>query len=198
MVNWPDDAAKLRGYDRLAAENEQLRREGVPGVMHEVDKSFHKLAIQERDYARLQVEHRERELAELRSGNIPDLRKAREAWMHEIRRLLPVIMRNALASAIVAMADQVFNAYDAHLMRLVKQLGESGLTRENAELKTRVQQLHAELDDQRQVRVLLCPSPHIPAAMATSMGEEDGTLIRASDDPTLEWVLKEGAWVPTA
>lgn len=128
MVMWPEDAARLADYDRLAAELARVKTEGTPGVMHEVDRSFYNLVIQERDYARLQVENRNQQLGELRAE---------------------------------------------------------------------VQRLKAQLDEVQHRRVLLCPSAHIPAAMATSMGEEDGTLIRASDDPGLEWVLKEGAWVPT-
>jgi chromosome segregation ATPase len=174
MVNWPEQARKLRDYDRVAAELEQLRlqharllqqaadetervrkqrdhayaverdqsaelaklrTEGVPGVVHEVDKAFHALAIKERDYARVQTGNRDLELGEMRS-----------------------------------------------------QIGE---------LKAEVGRLKAELDTAQRRKVLLCPSVHIPEAMSTSMGEEDGTLIRASDDPTLEWVLKEGAWTPT-
>ena len=40
----------------LEAEVERLKREGTPGVMHEVDRAFLDLAIQERDYWRWKAE----------------------------------------------------------------------------------------------------------------------------------------------
>lgn len=52
---------------QLEAEITRLRREGVPGVMHEIDKAFHKLAIQERDYARTQVANRDAEIGRLQA-----------------------------------------------------------------------------------------------------------------------------------
>jgi len=48
------------------AEIARLRKEGVPGVMHEVDRGFYDLAIQERDYARTQVESRDADIARFR------------------------------------------------------------------------------------------------------------------------------------
>jgi hypothetical protein len=47
-----------RDLDRARAEIERLKREGVPGVMHEVDQSFYDLAVKERNYARLVAENR--------------------------------------------------------------------------------------------------------------------------------------------
>lgn len=39
--------------------------EPQPGVMHDVDRAFYELAVQERDYARLQVENRNHQIGEL-------------------------------------------------------------------------------------------------------------------------------------
>lgn len=39
-------------YRALLAEVQRLKREGSPGVVHAVDKSFHELAIRERDFER--------------------------------------------------------------------------------------------------------------------------------------------------
>jgi hypothetical protein len=47
------------------AEIARLRSEGVPGVMHEVDKSFYDLAIAERNFARTQVVNRDTTIAQL-------------------------------------------------------------------------------------------------------------------------------------
>jgi hypothetical protein len=62
--------------ERRDAEIERLRREGSPGVMHDVDKSFHDLAVKERDHAWVQIE---RLLAERDTA-----RAARDtlAWLH--------------------------------------------------------------------------------------------------------------------
>lgn len=70
------------------------------------------------------------------------------------------------------------------------------LRREAAELRAEVQRLKAELDMTQRRNVLLVPAVHMPAAMEASMGEEDGTVIRATDDPGLEFELKDGAWLP--
>lgn len=37
--------------DSTLAENDRLREEGVPGVMHAVDRAFHDLTVQQRDHA---------------------------------------------------------------------------------------------------------------------------------------------------
>ena len=50
---------------RLQAEITRLRAEGVPGVMHEVDRAFYDLAITERNYYRVQVENRDATIAQL-------------------------------------------------------------------------------------------------------------------------------------
>lgn len=51
-------AAKLLTWS--ADELMRLKRDGVPGVVHEVDQAFHDLAIQERDLARAQVDRLEK------------------------------------------------------------------------------------------------------------------------------------------
>lgn len=56
------DAAIAEKDEKL----DRLRCEGVPGVMHEVDKAFYDLAITERNFARFQVANREAEIAQLR------------------------------------------------------------------------------------------------------------------------------------
>jgi hypothetical protein len=47
------------------AEVKRLRREGVPGVMHEIDQAFYDLAIQERNLERSQNEQLTRERDDL-------------------------------------------------------------------------------------------------------------------------------------
>lgn len=72
-----DRAAELfRWYE---IELERINREGIPGVVHEVDAAFHKLAIIERDAAwvesanrKRRIEELETELAELRTRVNPD------------------------------------------------------------------------------------------------------------------------------
>lgn len=56
-----------RERDRARAEAAELRKNGVPGVMHAVDKEFYDLVVKERDYARVQVQHRNSEIARLRA-----------------------------------------------------------------------------------------------------------------------------------
>lgn len=127
MVMHPSDAARLRDYDRMSAELARVKAEGLPGVMHEVDRSFYNLAIQERDYARIQVGNRDQELGEMRAT---------------------------------------------------------------------IQRLKAELDAAGRRSVLLCPAGAILEAMDVSKNEPEGTIIRATDDPELEYELKGGSWVP--
>ncbi len=49
-------ASAARRIAELEAEVERLKREGTPGVMHEVDRAFYDLAIKERDYWRAKAE----------------------------------------------------------------------------------------------------------------------------------------------
>jgi hypothetical protein len=51
-----DIARLLHDRDEKIA---RFKLEGVPGRVHEVDKAFYDLAVQERNYARLQVDNRE-------------------------------------------------------------------------------------------------------------------------------------------
>jgi hypothetical protein len=47
----PDKVSALKArVAELEAEVERLKREGTPGVMHEVDKAFYDLALKERDF----------------------------------------------------------------------------------------------------------------------------------------------------
>lgn len=58
------------GYEKrlakLEAENERLKKEGVPGVMHEIDRAFYNLTVQQRNSAWLRIEHLEAENKKLR------------------------------------------------------------------------------------------------------------------------------------
>ena len=62
--------ARVPHLERQLAERDaeiaRLRSEGVPGVMHEVDKSFYDLAIAERNFAQVQVVSRDATIAQLR------------------------------------------------------------------------------------------------------------------------------------
>jgi hypothetical protein len=71
-----------------------------------------------------------------------------------------------------------------------------GLARENAELKAEVQQLKAQLDQAERRNTLMVPAMHMPDAMAASLGEAEGTIMRATDDPSIEFELREGTWHP--
>jgi hypothetical protein len=61
---------RIEWLERLLAERDaeitRLRAEGVPGVMHEVDRAFYDLVIAERNYHRIQVEAREETIVQLR------------------------------------------------------------------------------------------------------------------------------------
>jgi chromosome segregation ATPase len=46
----------------------RLKREGVPGVMHAVDKAFYDLTVTERDYERQTVDALKQEIARLRDA----------------------------------------------------------------------------------------------------------------------------------
>jgi hypothetical protein len=70
------------------------------------------------------------------------------------------------------------------------------LRRENAELSAEIARLKAELDETAGRNVLLVRADAMMDAMAASAGEPDGTVIRATDDPSLEFELKAGSWVP--
>ena len=56
--------------DKVIAEKDdeitRLKTDGSPGVMHEIDRMFYDLTIQERDYSRRQVANRDTEIAQLR------------------------------------------------------------------------------------------------------------------------------------
>lgn len=60
-----------------------LMEKGVPGVMHEVDKAFHDLAIRERDAARMQVLLRDGTIADLEKG----LARQKSSYEAEIAQL---------------------------------------------------------------------------------------------------------------
>jgi hypothetical protein len=81
-----------------------------------------------------------------------------------------------------------FDRLSAENDRLRKRIGE--LFAEN-------QQLRAELDAAGRRSVLLCPASAMLDAMETSLGEPEGTILRATDDPELEYELKAGSWVRT-
>ena len=51
----------------LMAEIERLTKEGTPGVMHEIDRDFYDLTVQERDLERRRVDRLEAELKQLRN-----------------------------------------------------------------------------------------------------------------------------------
>jgi hypothetical protein len=53
----------LAGRD---AEITRLRAEGVPGVMHEIDRAFYDLVTAERNYHRVQAESRDETIRQLR------------------------------------------------------------------------------------------------------------------------------------
>lgn len=85
-VTRPDEQMGTRVVDALRRnlelahdELEKIKREGVPGVMHEVDAAFHRLAIIERDSAwaesarrKERIEELEAELAGLRAQTPTD------------------------------------------------------------------------------------------------------------------------------
>jgi hypothetical protein len=54
--------------ERLEAEIDRLKREGTPGVMHEVDKAFYDLTVTERDHERQTVDALKQEIARLRDA----------------------------------------------------------------------------------------------------------------------------------
>ncbi|NUT90819.1 MAG: hypothetical protein HOY78_02200 [Saccharothrix sp.] len=62
--------------EQLRAEVERLKREGSPGVVHEIDQAFHDLAIRQRDHAWVQVERLQRENAALRAQTNPSQTEA--------------------------------------------------------------------------------------------------------------------------
>lgn len=47
-------------------EIERLNREGVPGVMHAVDRAFYELAVNERDYERQRYDRLEQRILSAR------------------------------------------------------------------------------------------------------------------------------------
>ena len=101
-----------------------------------------------------------------------DLSDAREAWEYHLHRLAPEIMRDPVADALRKLANRVFGAYDA----------------ENAGLR-------AELDAAGRRSVLLCPASAMLDAMEASTDAEPGTVMRATDDPGLEYELgRDSQW----
>jgi hypothetical protein len=61
-----DDGLRERLAD-AEAEIERLKIEGVPGVMHEIDKAFYDLTVTERDYERTERDHERRKVDALRA-----------------------------------------------------------------------------------------------------------------------------------
>lgn len=59
-----------------------------------------------------------------------------------------------------------------------------------AELTAENARLRAELDAAGRKSVLLCPASAMLDAMEASAGEESGTIIRATDEPGLEFELR--------
>lgn len=51
-----------------AQELEDLRRNGVPGVIHEVDRTFYDLAVKERNLERMKYDHMENEVNQLKGA----------------------------------------------------------------------------------------------------------------------------------
>jgi ferredoxin-NADP reductase len=66
---------------------------------------------------------------------------------------------------------------------------------EIAELRSEVARLKARLDAAGRRNTLLCPASAMMDAMEASLGEADGTILRATDDPELEFELEAGSWV---
>jgi septal ring factor EnvC (AmiA/AmiB activator) len=65
-----------------------------------------------------------------------------------------------------------------------------------AELKAQIARLQAELDEASQHNVLHVRKSAIIEAMAVSEGEAPGTIVRATDEPGLAFVLEEDRqWV---
>lgn len=98
-----------------------------------------------------------------------------DAWLYEIERLRPEILRDPVASAVVHLAGNVFT-----------------------ELATEINRLRAELDEQAPGHplVLHCVSRATQEAMAVSLGEEPGTILRATDSME-SWELgPDRVWRP--
>lgn len=51
-----------------AVEVERLKRDGIPGVIHEVDQAFYDLAVKERNLERIKFEHMENEVNQLKGA----------------------------------------------------------------------------------------------------------------------------------
>jgi hypothetical protein len=49
----------------------RLKREGTPGVMHEIDQAFYDLTVKERNLERQKVDRLEREIAQFRTRELP-------------------------------------------------------------------------------------------------------------------------------
>ena len=77
--------------------------EPQPGIMHDVDRAFYELVIQERDYARLQVENRNQQIGEL-TAEVARL-KAEIDSMHATYQTIHVTSLN-LQMAMVICRDE--------------------------------------------------------------------------------------------
>lgn len=117
-VEDPPSAAQLRAIRSLAdtapsllatveaqrKEIERLRREGSPGVLHEVDQAFYDLTVKERDAARAEVEGLRREIALKNEGYAVEHTK-RVELAHEVERLRADRLQFAERVAVAAMQD---------------------------------------------------------------------------------------------
>lgn len=54
--------------EQLETENNKLRKEGTPGIMHPVDQAFYDLTIKERDAAWTKIELLQQEINRLRTN----------------------------------------------------------------------------------------------------------------------------------
>ena len=71
---------------KAEARVEELERDGSPGVMHEVDKAFHDLAVAQRDGAWREVENEKQKLL-LSERHADELRAARDGFLGELTEL---------------------------------------------------------------------------------------------------------------
>jgi hypothetical protein len=92
------------GVHALCDEVERLRREGSPGVMHEVDRAFYELTVKERDYERHKAFRleQERDAAEAREERL-------EAECQALRDALEVIAQRSSEPATVEVARVTLN-----------------------------------------------------------------------------------------
>jgi hypothetical protein len=125
------------------------------------------------------------------------LEAAQLAYAAELSRLRPEILKDAVAHAVMHMADQVFDAYEAEMKQVRAQRDRAyAVERERtAELRAENARLRAELDVAGRRNVLLCPAGAMLDAMEASRDEEPGTILRATDMERLEYELgKDRQW----